>query len=79
MSPVAKQSHDDLRRAAVGFHGGQVLSLRVAEEQLTELRKALSAAKPEWLEVETADGAAMIKLSEVHYLRVEANEHQVGF
>ena len=32
------------RRAAIGFQGGQVLSLRVSEEQLTELRQALAQA-----------------------------------
>ena len=30
------------RRAAVGFQGGQVLTLRIAEDQLSELRKALA-------------------------------------
>ena len=30
------------RRAAIGFQGGQVLSLRISEEKLTELRQALA-------------------------------------
>ena len=31
------------RRAAVGFHGGQVLSLRITEDKLNALREALNA------------------------------------
>jgi hypothetical protein len=45
------------RRAAIGFQGGQVLSLRVTEEQLKELRAALSqASNGGWREVEATDG-----------------------
>ena len=32
-----------------------------------------------WLEVEAADGAVLIDLGQVVYLRVESDEHRVGF
>jgi hypothetical protein len=68
------------RRAAIGFQGGQVLSLRISEEQLTELRQALSAPSADgWREVEAADGAVVLDLGQVVYLRVESDEHRVGF
>jgi hypothetical protein len=68
------------RRAAVGFQGGQVLTLRIAEDQLSELRKALSQGSGSgWREVEAADGAVVLDLSQVVYLRVESDDHRVGF
>jgi hypothetical protein len=68
------------RRAAVGFHGGQVLSLRITEENLKALREALSrTADDRWYEVEAADGAVILDLEQVVYLRVESDEHRVGF
>jgi hypothetical protein len=68
------------RRAALGFSGsGQVLSLRLAEEQLAALRKALQERNDGWYEVEATDGAVLVDLAQVSYLRVESGEHRVGF
>jgi hypothetical protein len=68
------------RRAAVGFQGGQVLTLRIAEDQLSELRQALAQGNGSgWREVEAADGAVVLDLSQVVYLRVESDDHRVGF
>jgi hypothetical protein len=68
------------RRAAIGFQGGQVLTLRISEDNLTELRSALAqGAGGGWREVEAADGAVVLDLSQVVYLRVESDEHRVGF
>jgi hypothetical protein len=68
------------RRAALGFMGGgQVLSLRLADEQLEALRKALQDGKERWYEVEATDGAVLVDLGQVSYLRVESGEHRVGF
>ena len=68
------------RRAAVGFQGGQVLTLRIAEENLNELRQALAQGNGGgWREVEAADGAVVLDLSQVVYLRVESDDHRVGF
>jgi hypothetical protein len=67
------------RRAAIGFQGGQVLSLRLSEEQLTSLRTTLKDGRERWQEVEAADGAALIDIGQVVYLRVESDDHRVGF
>jgi hypothetical protein len=68
------------RRAALGFNGsGQVLSLRIGDEQLAALRKALQDGKERWYEVEATDGAVLVDLGQVAYLRVESGEHRVGF
>ena len=68
------------RRAALGFsNGAQVLSLRLSEEQLDKLKSALQAGESGWMEVEATDGAVLVNLDEVAYLRVESGEHSVGF
>ena len=73
MSPNA------VRRTAVGFQGGQVLSLRLPEEVLTSLRETLKEGKERWLEVEASDGAVLVDIGQVVYLRVESDEHRIGF
>ena len=70
---------DPTRKAAIGFAGGQVLALRLSESQLNELRAVLRDGKERWHEVEAADGAVLVDVGQVVYLRVESDEHRVGF
>jgi hypothetical protein len=68
------------RRAAIGVSGsGQVLSHRLADDKLAALREALQGARSGWYEVEATDGAVLVDLAQVVYLRVESGEHRVGF
>ena len=68
------------RRAAIGFQGGQVLSLRITEDKLKELRQALAQGNGGgWREVEATDGAVVLDLTQVVYLRVESDENRIGF
>ena len=68
------------RRAALGFaDNAQVLSLRISDEQLASLRQALQKSRKRWHEVEATDGAVLVDLGQVTYLRVESGEHRVGF
>jgi hypothetical protein len=70
---------DPTRKAAVGFQGGQVLSVRLSDSQLKELRAVLREGRERWHEVEAADGAVLVDVGQVVYLRVESDEHRVGF
>ena len=70
---------DPTRKAAVGFQGGQVLALRLSECQLNDLRSTLREGGNGWHEVEAADGAVLVHVGQVVYLRVESDEHRVGF
>ena len=72
-------SSNAVRRTALGFQGGQVLSLRLPEEVLESLRSSLREGKERWLEVEAADGAVLVDAGQVVYLRVESDEHRIGF
>ena len=73
MSPNA------VRRTAVGFQGGQVLSLRLSEDILNSFRDTLKQGKERWLEVEASDGAVLVDIGQVVYLRVESDEQRIGF
>jgi hypothetical protein len=66
-----------LRRVGIGFQGGQVLALRVTEEQLRELYAALG--RDGWHEVESDEGPVRLDLSQVVYVRAENEELRVGF
>lgn len=68
-----------VRRTAVGFQGGQVLSLRLSEEVLNSFRDTLKEGRERWLEVEASDGAVLVDIGQVVYLRVESDEQRIGF
>jgi hypothetical protein len=72
-------SPNAVRRTAVGFQGGQVLSLRLSEEALSSLSSTLKEGKERWVEVEASDGAVLVDVGQVVYLRVESDEHRIGF
>ena len=67
------------RRSSVGFQGGQVLSLRLSQEALDGLRSALQEGRERWLEVDATDGAVLVDLGQIVYLRTESDEQRVGF
>ena len=67
------------RRSSVGFQGGQVLSLRLSQEALDSLRRSLQDGQARWLEVDATDGAVLLDLAQVVYLRTESDEQRVGF
>jgi hypothetical protein len=65
------------RRVSVGFQGGQVLTLRVTDEQLETLYGALGDGG--WHELETEDGPVRIYLGQVVYVRLDEGDQRVGF
>ena len=68
------------RRIDIGFQGGQVLPVRVTQEAHDAFRKALSdSGSDRWFELETQDSDIHIDLSQVVYVRLDTEEHRVGF
>ena len=65
------------RRISIGFQGGQVLSLRVSDEQLKALENALGAAG--WHEIASDEGPVRLDLTQVVYVRAETEDLRVGF
>lgn len=65
------------RQISIGFQGGQVLALRVSDEQLKALNKALNSAG--WHEIDSDEGPVRLDLAQVVYVRSESDELRVGF
>jgi hypothetical protein len=65
------------RRIGIGFQGGQVLALRVTDEQLATLKEALG--RNGWHELDSEEGPVRLDLSQVVYVRSESDELRVGF
>jgi hypothetical protein len=65
------------RRINVGFQGGQILALRVSDEQLKALNKALGTGG--WHVVESDDGPVRLDLAQVVYVSSESDDLHVGF
>jgi hypothetical protein len=65
------------RRVTVGFHGGQVLALRLTDKQLADLEKGLGEER--WYAVDTEEGPVRLNLSEVVYVSADSKEPHVGF
>jgi hypothetical protein len=70
----------DFARVDIGFQGGGVLDVRVTGEEYQGLRKALVDEKSErWHELRTQDSEVALDLSQVVYVRLDTEEHRVGF
>jgi hypothetical protein len=65
------------RHISVGFQGGQVLVLRVSDEELKLLTKALGGEG--WHELQSEEGPVRLDLAQVVYVRAESEELRVGF
>jgi hypothetical protein len=70
----------DVTRIDVGFQGGQVLGVRVTTEAYQGLRRALADERADrWYELQTQESEIALDLSQVVYVRIDTDEHRVGF
>lgn len=67
----------DAQRVEIGFEGGQVIQVRLAEESLKEFRSKLESGG--WYDLPTEDGTIALYLGKVSFVRAESAEHRVGF
>jgi hypothetical protein len=67
----------EAQRVEIGFEGGHVISVRLGDEELKDLRKQLE--KGGWYDVKTEEGVLAIYLGKVAFLRIDSGEHRVGF
>lgn len=67
-------------RVDIGFQGGQVLALRLTDDEYRGLRTALDSDRSgRWHEVKTQDSQVSIDLAQVVYIRLDTEHHKVGF
>ncbi len=69
---------DERAKVDIGFTGGQVLSLRFAKGEFDNLRQAIEG-ETRFYDVDAGDSTVTLDLSQVVYLRVETEDHRVGF
>jgi len=67
----------DAQKVEIGFEGGQVISARLSEDELKDLRKQVE--KGGWHDIKTEDGTVAIYAGKVAFLRIDSGEHTVGF
>ena len=65
------------REVVVGFGVGQMLPVRLEDSEIERLRQALPEGG--WFALGHDDGTAQIRLDAVVYLRIDKDEHRVGF
>jgi hypothetical protein len=68
----------DTQRVEIGFAGGQVVSVRLAEKPLADLRKAVEGDSG-WRDLETDDGTLAVDLDTVVFVRIAGAPHTIGF
>jgi isopenicillin N synthase-like dioxygenase len=67
----------DAQKVEIGFEGGQVIAVRLNEEELKGLRKQVE--KGGWHDVKTEDGVLAVYVGKVAFLRIDSGAHRVGF
>ncbi len=67
----------DAQKVEIGFEGGQVVPVRIDEDELKDLRKQVE--KGGWHDVKTEDGVLSVYVGKVAFLRIDSGEHRVGF
>ncbi len=67
----------DAQKVEIGFEGGQVVSVRLTEGELKELRKQVE--KGGWHDVRTEDGVLALYVGKIAFLRIDSGAHRVGF
>jgi hypothetical protein len=67
-----------LKRVSIGFGGGQVAAVRLSEDELGRLRRALSQDDA-WLELASDDGELILDLRQIVFVKVEGSAATIGF
>ena len=65
------------KQISIGFQASPPLALRISDEELERLQGALG--REGWHDVRGEDGEVRLNLQFVLWVRVEREEHRVGF
>lgn len=69
---------EEQTKVEIGFGIGQVLSVKLTESELTELRRAVETGQG-WYDMKTAEGSVALNLATVVFVRVNDATHSIGF
>jgi hypothetical protein len=67
----------DAQKVEIGFEGGQVIAVRLNDDELKDLRKQVE--KGGWYDVKTEEGVLALYVGKVAFLRIDSGQHRVGF
>jgi hypothetical protein len=65
-------------RVSIGFSGGQVVEVRIDDDKLKQLRKALENSDG-WLDIDAEEGMVSIDLRQVVFIRSATTPQRIGF
>jgi hypothetical protein len=68
----------ETRRIEIGFDGGQVVAVRLEEEKIAGLRKAVERDNG-WYNVDSEEGSVALDLGKVVFVRTLDAPHGIGF
>jgi hypothetical protein len=68
----------DTKKVEIGFGIGQALSVKMTDDELADLRKAVESGDG-WYDVRTQDATVALNLATVVFLRVDDSQHSIGF
>ena len=66
------------KKVEIGVGIGQAVSVKLTEDELADLRKAVENGKG-WYDLKTAESTVALNLSTVVFIRVDDSEHSIGF
>ena len=68
----------EAKRVEIGFDGGQVVSVRLDDDGLRNLRQAVEGADG-WHDLQTEEGTFSLDLGKVVVVRGAGGSHSIGF
>ena len=76
---MASSGGERAKRVDLGFSGGQVLTLRMADETYRALGEKVRSGSQGWHELEAEDSNVSVNLGQVVYVRLDTEHQKVGF
>jgi hypothetical protein len=69
---------EEQRKVEIGFGIGQVVSVKLTDKQLADLRKAVEKGEG-WYDLKTQDETVALNVATVLFIRVADSAHTIGF
>ena len=69
---------DEQTRVEIGLGIGQVVSVKLTQDEIADLRKAVEDGKG-WHDLRTQEGTVALNLATAVFIRVDDADHSIGF
>ena len=68
----------ETKKVEIGFGIGQAVSVKLTNDELGELRKAVESGSG-WYDLKTQEATVALNLATVVFIRVDDSAHNIGF